>query len=209
MESVDEIPAEVAEEAGKVANGNPPKDHPEIEHSLSKEEWEHYQAIKEANLEVSEAQMAYDIANGKAKEAKKHLESVSLELSNLIAAGPTRPNPQRELPFEGGGTADQRETHHDTDEIQNKIEWQRTPITDILTLTKKQHEKLDEIGVYTIGQFEHVRGGKHRDYPDGLRSIPGVGEKTVDKWEDDVVNWLAKNAREPEGQMSPGIGETQ
>ena len=32
----------------------------------------------------------------------------------------------------------------------------------------------------------------------GLRSVKGIGEKTVDAIENDVLEWLAKNAREPE-----------
>lgn len=190
-----EVPSEVAEEAGKVANGEPPKE--TQTQSLSEFEREHYEAIKEGNLTVLEAQVAYDTASEKAKNLKKILERASLLLSNLIAEGPQKPDPQKKLPFDGDGTADQKASHHDTDEVQEKMDnWQLTPVTEILTLTDKQHEKLEEAEIWTIGQFEYVRGGRHADYPDGLRSIKGVGEKTVDKWEDEVVEWLAKNARE-------------
>ncbi len=185
-----EVPSEVAEEAGKVANGEPPKEMPT--QSLSELEREHYEAIKDANGRVSSAQWDYDVAKGKAKEAKERLELVSLELSNLITEGPRRPDPQKKLPFD---LASPEATPED-EPGDPSVEWQKTPITGILTLTDKQRDKLEEAGIWTIGQFEHVRGGRHADYPEGLRSIKGVGEKTVDKWEDEVIEWLAKNARE-------------
>ncbi len=199
---VQEVPPEVAESAGELANGPPPKeDKKEKEFAFKKAEWEHYQAIREAHERVHEAQQKYDTRKGQAKAAKEQLELAYTELSNLIAEGPKRPDPQKKLSFDEGGTADQKETHHDNDATQAKIDatdWERTPIIEILTLTEKQREKLEEAGIWTIGQFENVRGGRNRDYPRGLRSIRGVGEKTVDTWEDDVVNWLSKNARQKE-----------
>ncbi len=188
-----EVPSEVAEEAGKVANGELPKETPEV--SLSELEREHYEAIKDANCRVSSAQWDYDVAKGKAKEAKERLELVSLELSNLITEGPRRHDPQKKLPFDAASP----EATPADEPGEPSVEWQKTPITEILTLTEKQRDKLEEAGIWTIGQFEHMRGGRRADYPDGLRSIKGVGEKTVDKWEDEVVEWLAKNARESEG----------
>lgn len=190
-----EVPSEVAEEAGKVANGEPPKEMPT--QSLSEAQRDHYEAIIQKQREVAAAQLDYDITKEQAAGKKKWLELVANDLSCLIADGPQRPDPQKKLPFDGDGTADQKASHHDTDEVQEKMDnWQLTPVTEILTLTDKQREKLEDAGIWTIGQFEHVRGGRHADYPDGLRSIKGVGEKTVDKWEDEVVEWLAKNARE-------------
>ena len=203
------IPPEVAESAGEIANGAPPKSDPSSpEYSLTEAEREHYEAIKDAHLRVYDAQQKYDTKKGHAKAAKEELELAYTELSNLIAEGPKRPDPQKKLPFDEGGTADQKETHHDNDATQakideaSKVDWAKTPIAGILTLSDKQRDKLEDAGIWTIGQFEHVRGCRHRDYPDGLRSIKGVGQKTIDKWEDDVVNWLSKNARapEPEGE---------
>jgi hypothetical protein len=65
-----------------------------------------------------------------------------------------------------------------------------------LKLTAKQREKLEEIGIKTVGQFEFLRAGNDPVYPDGLRSVKGFGAATVDAFENDIVNWLAANARE-------------
>jgi hypothetical protein len=153
-------------------------------------EYEHYEAIKAANLEVSIAQSAYDRANGIAKAAKKELELASLELSTLISDGPQvpkPPDPQKELPFGDNPEPDA---------------WKAVLIGDVLHLTPAQFEKLEAAGITTFGRMEFVRGGGDPDYPRGLRSIKGIGEKTVDAIENDVVEWLSKNARETESDES-------
>lgn len=85
------------------------------------------------------------------------------------------------------------------------------PISDVLELTDKQFEKLEDAGVRTVGQFEHLRSGQKPDYPDGLRSLKGVGEKTVDAWEDQMVEWLSDNAREcsTDKGVSEDVGAVQ
>jgi len=156
---------------------------------FSEAEREHYEAIKTANLEVSIAQAAYDRANSIAKSAKKELELASLELSTLISDGPqipTPPDPQQQLPF--------------TDENPDPDAWKSVLIGDVLKLTAAQSEKLESAGITTIGRLEFVRGGGDPDYPRGLRSIKGIGERTVDAIENDIVNWLAANAREPDSE---------
>jgi hypothetical protein len=145
---------------------------------------EHYEEILRLNRNVKLAQMRYDIARGDAKAKKEELECLSLELSNLIADGPQKPDPQKELPF----AADSGD----------KPNWELTPITDALKMTAKQREKLDDLGIKTVGQFEFLRAGRDPLYPDGLRSIKGFGAATVDAFENDIVNWLAANAREAE-----------
>lgn len=150
-------------------------------------ERDHYESIKRANIEVSIAQSAYDRANGIAKAAKKDLELASLELSTLISDGPQVPDPQKELPFPDESAS-------------GSNDWQLTPIGDVLKLTDTQREKLESAGITTIGRLEHVRGGQDPDYPRGLRSIKGFGEKTIDALENDVVEWLSRNAREEESE---------
>lgn len=154
---------------------------------MDEAERDHYEAIKAANLEVSIAQSAFDRANSIAKAAKKELELASLELSTLISDGPQipkPPDPQKELPF--------------SDDNPDPDAWKAVPIGDVLQLTSAQMEKLDGAGITTIGRLEFVRGGGDPDYPRGLRSVKGIGEKTVDAIENDVLEWLAKNAREPD-----------
>jgi hypothetical protein len=133
----------------------------------------------------------------RAKEAllreKEELERLSLELSNLIADGPQKPDPQKELPF----AADSGD----------KPNWDLTPITDALKMTAKQREKLEEIGIKTVGQFEFLRAGRDPVYPDGLRSIKGFGAATVDAFENDIVNWLQANRRQHDPDEGGGDGE--
>lgn len=161
---------------------------PDEQEIRNEAEHNHYLAIIEANREVKEKEYAYNIANSGAKAAKKELELASLELSNLIAEGPElpeKPDPQKELPFEATESGDMRN-------------WDLTPITEALKMTPKQREKLEEIGIKTVGQFEFLRAKNDPVYPDGLRSIKGFGDATVDAFENDIVNWLQANARELE-----------
>ena len=154
---------------------------------FSEAEREHYEAIKMANTEVWIAQSAFDRANLIAKAAKKDLELASLELSTLISDGPqvaTPPDPQKMLPF--------------GDDNPDPDAWKAVSIGDVLQITAAQKEKLESAGITTIGRLEFVRGGGDPDYPRGLRSVKGIGEKTVDAIENDVLEWLGKNAREAE-----------
>jgi len=166
----------------------------ESDNELKELEREHYQEILRLNRDVKLAQMRYDIAKGEAKARKEDLECASLELSNLIADGPRRPDPQKELPFESADSSD-------------KPNWELTPITEALKLTAKQREKLEEIGIKTVGQFEFLRAGRDPVYPDGLRSIKGFGAATVDAFENDIVNWLQANRRQHDPEEGGGDGE--
>lgn len=141
-------------------------------------EREHYERIKMLNTDVHEASYLHDMAKSETKVAKEHLESLQAKLYSLISEGPKKPDPQLELPFND--------------------EWKETPIEQVLQLTAKQYEKIEAAGVKTIGEFEHLRSGQNPDYPNGLRSIKGFGDATIDAMENDVVEWLTKNAREVE-----------
>jgi chromosome segregation ATPase len=149
------------------------------ETALTIAEREHYERIKDLNTEVHEASYKHDLAKSKAKMAKEHLESLQAELSSLISEGAKVPDPQKELPF-ADAEADA---------------WKATPIADALKVTPKQLEKLEAAGVKTIGEFEHLRSGQNPDYPNGLRSIKGFGDATIDAMENDVVEWLSKNLK--------------
>ncbi len=148
---------------------------------LDEIEREHYEQIKSLNILVGEAAYIHDIKKHEAKAAKDHWEGLQLRLSSLISEGPTKPDPQLELSFP---------------------EWQEVSIEDVLKLTQKQAEKLLEIGVKTVGHFEDLRAGKIDGYPNGLLSVKGFGEKTIDAMENDIVEWLSKNARETESSES-------
>jgi len=153
--------------------------------AMSQLELEHYHEIIRLNKEVKLKQYKYDAAKAEAKFCKEDLDCAAMELSTLIADGPQKPDPQKELPFAATESGD-------------KPNWELTPITDALKMTAKQREKLEEIGIKTVGQFEFLRAGSDPIYPDGLRSVKGFGAATVDAFENDIVNWLHANAGEPE-----------
>ena len=159
------------------------------EWDLTHAERQHYEEIKRLNKAVATAQRIYDRKKADAKFAKDDLEELSVELSDLITSGPSMPDLQQHLPFPELGT-ESPEAKVDPDA------WKSTPITDVLKLTTAQREKLEAAGITTVGRLEMVRGGQDPDFPRGLRSIKGFGERTVDAIENDVVEWLSKNLRE-------------
>jgi len=134
-------------------------------------ERKHYEDILSLNVLVEEAATEHDIKKSQAKAAKDTLESLQMRLSCLISEGPQKPDPQKSLPF---------------------IEWQQVPIEQAITVTEKQLEKLHEGGIKTVIDFENERGGNR------FASIKGIGEKAVEKWETEILEWMAINARELE-----------
>jgi len=150
-------------------------------HVLTQAQQEHYSRIIDLNTECDRARFEYEKKKREASEARKNLDELSEELSKLISEGPDR---QQKLPFDTPS--------------ESPGAWQDTPIGRVITVTDKQREKLDAANVKTVGDFENLRAGKLKDYPAGLSSLRGVGEKTIDKWEDEIVEWLAENSREPE-----------
>jgi hypothetical protein len=148
---------------------------------LSELQRKHYDAIHELNEEVMAAGYRYEDKKADASNAKRVYEKLQASLNHLIDEGP---NPQKGLPFP-------------EDDVPSEA-WKDIPISDALELTDKQFEKLEAAGVRTVGQFETLRSGQLDGYPDGLTSLKGVGKNTVDKWEEQIVEWLSANAREPE-----------
>lgn len=154
----------------------------------------HYSEIVELHKKVREAEWDYATAKQHANTAKKSLEELQADLSLLIARGPKRPDPQRELPF---GDDDS-----ESDDEPNPDWWRDVSIRDVLDLTDKQYEKLDGAGIRTFGRFEDVRAGQDSDYPRGLRSIKGVGEKSVDEWEEAVLKWWGRHRQQAANQVA-------
>lgn len=148
---------------------------------MSAAEYKHYHKICRLNDEVRIAEREFDNAKAVAKCKKETLEIHQARLSNLISDGPEIPDPQMELPFD--------------DDRRN---WDQVPVTDAIKLTESQADKLESAGIKTMGRLEFVRGGNDPDYPRGLRSIKGFGEKTIDAIENDIVEWLSKNLKPSE-----------
>lgn len=138
---------------------------------------EHYDKIVQANLMVMSAEHEYEVAKAEAGALKKRLEQLQSQLTQMIAEGPSR---QQQLPF-----ADEADAPGES--------WKDISISEAIDATDKQLEKLADAGVRTVGQFESLRAGQIDGYPDGLRSIKGVGQKTVDKWEEEILEWLQQH----------------
>ncbi len=136
-------------------------------------EAEHYEEIKKLNVLVNDAAREHDIKKSEAKSAKEHLEGLQCRLSCLISEGPKKPDPQKTLDFEA---------------------WRTVPIENVIEVTEKQLEKLNEGGIKTVIDFEVERGANR------FAAIKGIGEKTIEKWEDEIIEWLSVNARETESE---------
>ena len=65
-------------------------------------------------------------------------------------------------------------------------DWRTTPIGSVLELSDKQAETLVEAAILNVEQFETLRAGA------GITSLSGIGETTAEKWEDQMLDWLAE-----------------
>ena len=149
--------------------------------SLSTLEHEHYLQIQAAEQLAFEAEEEFEDANTVAKMLKKRWESRVEVLRQLIRRGP---DSQLPLPFA-------EESEQEPDDA-----WKAVPIGDVLQLTDKQAEKLQEAGIKTVGDFELLRAGE------GITSLKGVGQSTADAWEDQMLDWLAVHSRPVEDEHS-------
>jgi hypothetical protein len=126
----------------------------------------------ERKCEVLEAE--HEVAKAQASIAKKKLDEAVASLRATIRRGPST---QTELLFASEG-------------------WGKTPIEHALTLSGKQLEILREADVATVDDFEALRAGKIQGYPRGLLDLPRVGQATVDKWEDEILDWIGRKEQE-------------
>jgi hypothetical protein len=133
---------------------------------MSEIERKHYQSIRDLESRCSVLEGDYETAKADAHARKSAWAAAVAELRSCIRGGP---NAQLELPL--------------------KDNWLETPVGEAITLSEKQAEKLAEAGISTVGQLDHLRvdGG-------GLQSLPGIGRATADKWEDQLLDWIAANA---------------
>lgn len=191
VESVEILSEENLSEGNQTAEAQEEVSQPELSDLKQK----HYDAICSLNLKVQQARIVYEDVKAEAASEKRRYESLQEQLNSLISQGA---NPQRELAF----------PEHAAEEPKPEA-WKDVPISEVIVLTPKQIEKLESAGVKTMGQFEHLRSGQMDGYPDGLRSVKGVGEKTVDEWEEQALKWLFVNNREPEKEGTDDAGIEQ
>jgi hypothetical protein len=196
-ETVQDVPEIVSDEVSGLVPETVSATEEKTPQEMSDLKQKHYDAICSLNLKVQQARIVYEDVKAEAASEKRRYESLQEQLNSLISQGA---NPQRELAF----------PEH-AEEVKASEAWKDVAIGEAIVLTSKQAEKLEAAGVKTIGQFEHLRSGQMDGYPDGLRSVKGVGEKTVDEWENQIVEWLSVNAREPEPatEGTDDAGDTQ
>lgn len=139
---------------------------------INKQERRFLQKISTLQSECEEAESAYREAKSKAKEAKLELEDCIAELRLAIKRGPSD---QQEFDFEDSETGQ--------DEYEEFLE---QPVEKVIKLTSKQLEKLINLDVITAGDFEKLRAGT-KDYPRGLADVKGIGQATIDKWEEEFL----------------------
>jgi hypothetical protein len=168
-----------------------------------KRELDHLHTIQKMNERVVYLAGRHETLKAEASLAKKSLDEAASALSICISEGPPKPDPQKTLPFDDDGNPTDASTPSPNAATQAEDAWKSVKIGDAITLTKKQAETLEQHGIRTVGQFEDVRSGQLRDYPNGLASLKGVGGVTITKWEDDIINWMMKNARQAEPTTDP------
>ena len=148
--------------------------------ALTELERQHYEDIKESESKCYELEDIYETDKAQAASSKKRWDQSTHELRSLIRRGP---DAQSKLEFPD--------------------DWRTVLIGDAITLTDAQSEKLSEVGVKTVEEFENLRAGQMKEYPGGLLDLPRVGQATIDKWEGEIVEWMSSNANddsEPDGE---------
>lgn len=150
----------------------------------------HYKLILELESEYKDLEEQHLLAKEKATKAKKRAEVAEAELLATIARGPNR---QREIQFDDS----------DGDEKQDYDDLMKVSIFDALTdLTKSQRERMEELKIVTVHDFELLRGGQLREYPRGLLDVKGWGDAAITKMENAILEWLAAN-QQPLQQVDP------
>lgn len=143
--------------------------------AFSEIEREHYTKIKTLERKCASLETDYESDKATAAASKKRWEKAISDLRTCIQRGP---DDQKQLPF--------------------KEDWRTKPIVEAIDLTAKQEEKLEELKIVTVEQFENLRAGKVTGFPNGLIDVDGWGRQTVDKLEDAIVDWMTHNARDEE-----------
>jgi hypothetical protein len=139
--------------------------------ALSERESRHYQEIRSLEATCDRLEGEYETAKTAASAAKGMWQEAVSRLRESIRRGP---DPQMALPIGD--------------------DFMQTEIGDVLNLTDKQAESLAECGIYTVQDFEDVRSGNVPDI-EGITDIPGVGQATADKWEDEILDWISSQQR--------------
>jgi len=136
--------------------------------TMSDRESEHYREIRSLESTCDRLEGEYEAARSSASAAKSLWSEAVSRLRECIRRGP---DPQLGLPL-----AD---------------DFRSAEIGFALTLTKRQAEILEEAGIVTVHDYESVRWGKDKRFPNGLADVPGVGQALIEKWEEELLDYIA------------------
>lgn len=126
--------------------------------------------------------VAYEMADAARKTAKNLLQEIEVQYWALADDGP-----DYQYKLEGGETESEPDSQPDHDALLD------TDIFDVFDwLTKATKEKVQDLGIKTVRDFENLRGGKNPDYPGGIGDVEGWGPVFVDKCEEAIMKHLAK-----------------
>lgn len=157
----------------------------QTEPTASTLEHEFIAEMRAAQEHCDQLDLIRSAAEASAKRAKKNHEAAVDALQELIRRGPSAQLP---LDFKDSAQPEQ------TDQEKHHAYLMSCPIIDAIDLTDKQEEKLADAGVKTVGDFEKLRAGQMKDYPRGLLDLSRVGEATIDKWEEELLQWFDDNS---------------
>jgi hypothetical protein len=135
--------------------------------ALSERESRHYQEIRDLEATCDRLEGEYETAKVACSAAKSMWQEAVSRLRESIRRGP---DPQLSLPL-----AD---------------DYWETDVREVITLSDRQAEALADCGIHTVEHFEAVRAGINAQYR-SLTAIPGIGQATADKWENEILDWLA------------------
>jgi len=138
---------------------------------MTSREAEHYREIRDLERTCDRLEGEYEAAKSGAAAAKSLWSEAVSRLRECIRRGP---DPQMALPMDDAPP------------------YMQTEIGAVLTLTDRQAEILENAVVLNVQDFEYLRAGKIADLPGGITDLPGIGQSTADRWEDEVLDWIGR-----------------
>lgn len=160
--------------------------------------------LHEKNEDVKSRLKTWEDYKDRASVAKKNYESALLDLHELVDE---IDNPQLKLPgmsklemAAAAAEADKPAAAENTAAAGDE-KWMDCNLVEV-GLKPGQVNKLNDIGVETFRQLEHLRSGKDPDRPRGLGDVTGIGPKAVTEIEDACLKFIASNST----ATAPGEG---
>jgi hypothetical protein len=163
-------------------------DEEDSQKSILDQKWMEAVKFKESCCQAAERE--YVDLKDRTQRAKKMLDLCVADLRKTVV----------------DGSSGQMELDFGSDELDDES-WKAFPIEQAISLTEKQKEKLDAIGVSTVGEFEKLRAGTV-GHPRGLIDVKGVGQATIDRWEDEILDWFDKREKAKQKSLD-SVSETE